>query len=508
MIRKQIVFTIVCALTALGGESAAKQTMATDAETLYATKCAVCHGDDGRGDGDAAYLLQPKPRDFRAGDFRIVSAENRVPTEDDIVRTITQGLPGTAMPPWPKLSDAQKRALAKYVLSLGRDELVKEYLADGDTQADAAEGADEELSPGAVVNVAHPASHATPADAKAEFVKFCAACHEEDGTGRDDPAWRTSAGYPITSRDFQKGVFKGGRDAIDLYRRIALGMPGTPMPAFDALPADRIWRMVDYIQSLSEPQMQDDSWITPAAIAVKSVGSTPTSVNDASWDGVEASDVGLFELWDNPDAVSNASVRAASDGKSIALLVSWSDPQRDALGRSTTEFSDRAALMMSTDPDPPLFTMGRPDRSVEIWQWAPAPARAKANPAINDIYPSAETVWADQRSPEGDLATATAVGNTVATDHGGGTFFKAAQFGNLTAQEGDEVPAAEGEWSNGEWRVIFRRPLKTDRADDIDFSSTRVSIALGVWDGRLGQRNGQKSVSIWGDLQLGNGVAK
>ena len=31
---------------------------------LYAKYCAVCHGDQGKGDGFNAYNLDPKPRDF------------------------------------------------------------------------------------------------------------------------------------------------------------------------------------------------------------------------------------------------------------------------------------------------------------------------------------------------------------------------------------------------------------------------------------------------------------
>ncbi len=508
MVHKQTVIIIATALMAIAGESMAEPAIGTDAQSLYGAKCAVCHGDDGRGDGDAAYLLQPKPRDFRAGEFRIVSTKNQVPNEADLVRTITKGLPGTAMPPWPQLSNAQKQGLAKYILGLRRDEVVKEYVADGSTEAEAAQNADEELTPGEVVNVSHPGKRASRAEAKAAFVTLCARCHAEDGTGRDDPAWRTNEGYPTTSRNFKKGVFKGGRSDIELYRRIALGMPGTPMPSFDGIPQDQIWRMVDYIQSLSNPQLQEKSWITPAAIAVQQVTTTPTKVNDAVWNSVKASDVRLFELWSDPDAVHEVSVRAASDGKNLALLVSWPDPQMDALGRSTTAFSDRVALMMSTDAEPPLFTMGRPDKSVEIWQWAPAPVRAKANPALNDIYPSAKKIWDEKRSDEGEYATAPSAGNTVASNHGGGTLFKSAQFGNLTAQSGAEAPTAEGEWSNGQWRVIFYRPLHTKRSDDIDLSGGKVSIGFGIWDGRLGQRNGQKSVSIWGDLQLGNGAAK
>lgn len=49
---------------------------------LYVQHCAACHGGNGRGVA-AAYLF-PKPRDLRAGRFRLVSTANNVPTPEDL----------------------------------------------------------------------------------------------------------------------------------------------------------------------------------------------------------------------------------------------------------------------------------------------------------------------------------------------------------------------------------------------------------------------------------------
>lgn len=37
---------------------------AMEARTLFKTRCAVCHGDSGKGDGPGAAALNPKPRDY------------------------------------------------------------------------------------------------------------------------------------------------------------------------------------------------------------------------------------------------------------------------------------------------------------------------------------------------------------------------------------------------------------------------------------------------------------
>ena len=36
---------------------------------VFAQRCAVCHGPDGRGNGPAAPLMFPRPRDFSSGIF-------------------------------------------------------------------------------------------------------------------------------------------------------------------------------------------------------------------------------------------------------------------------------------------------------------------------------------------------------------------------------------------------------------------------------------------------------
>ena len=64
---------------------------------IYAQQCAACHGLEGRGDGEAAYLLYPKPRDFVAAKYRLVSTWDRVPTDQDLFDTISRGMPGSAI---------------------------------------------------------------------------------------------------------------------------------------------------------------------------------------------------------------------------------------------------------------------------------------------------------------------------------------------------------------------------------------------------------------------------
>ena len=85
---------------------------------IYVQQCAACHGIGGRGDGEAAYLLYPKPRDFVAARYRLVSTWERVPTDQDLFDTISRGMPGSAMPSWEHLAAEQRWALVYYIKSL------------------------------------------------------------------------------------------------------------------------------------------------------------------------------------------------------------------------------------------------------------------------------------------------------------------------------------------------------------------------------------------------------
>lgn len=82
---------------------------------LYRTHgCASCHGPEGQGDGRLASTLDPPPRDFRdASSFRTGT------DVEGISKTIAAGIPaGGAMPPYPHLSEVERRSLALHILSL------------------------------------------------------------------------------------------------------------------------------------------------------------------------------------------------------------------------------------------------------------------------------------------------------------------------------------------------------------------------------------------------------
>src|SRR3989441_452030 len=74
---------------------------------VYAQRCAVCHGPDGRGNGPAAPSMIPKPRDFTLGLFKYKStAAGQQPTEADLMHVVANGLAASAMPYWRDILDS------------------------------------------------------------------------------------------------------------------------------------------------------------------------------------------------------------------------------------------------------------------------------------------------------------------------------------------------------------------------------------------------------------------
>ena len=85
-------------------------------KAVYEKKCMLCHGEQGDGAGPGAAQFEPRPRDFTKGKFKIrTSVSGQVPTDTDLFRIITDGMPGTSMPGWKALSEKDRWSLVAYL---------------------------------------------------------------------------------------------------------------------------------------------------------------------------------------------------------------------------------------------------------------------------------------------------------------------------------------------------------------------------------------------------------
>ena len=84
-----------------------------DGKTVYLNNCTACHGSLGDGRGPAAVAIaNPKPRNFLQEPLKYGDSK------DEIFKTITNGVPNTAMPPWAALSEDERKAVASYIFDL------------------------------------------------------------------------------------------------------------------------------------------------------------------------------------------------------------------------------------------------------------------------------------------------------------------------------------------------------------------------------------------------------
>ncbi len=105
---------------------------------LYRRHCVHCHGVTGDGSGPTASFLNPYPRDFRLGIFKFKSTPGKQapPTDDDLHRTLEQGIPGTAMPSFRLLELYERDAILDYVKYLAIRGEVERRLIEEATQLD------------------------------------------------------------------------------------------------------------------------------------------------------------------------------------------------------------------------------------------------------------------------------------------------------------------------------------------------------------------------------------
>lgn len=216
---------------------------------VYERRCVACHGVKGDGNGPAAtFLYRQRPRNFTFGVFKFRLTKGPLPTDHDLLRTITRGVRGTAMPAWFELPLEDRLAVIQYI---------KYELAADRTDPQNPEYYFVTDPPGARLQVGTPPPPSAALVAHGGEVWQQAKCWECHGNaGRGDGAkaagLKDDWGFPIRPANLAAGQFKSGPAVADIYRTISIGLSGTPMPSFQASfsEADR-WALANYVLSLS-----------------------------------------------------------------------------------------------------------------------------------------------------------------------------------------------------------------------------------------------------------------
>lgn len=247
-------------------------------ETIFAEKCAPCHGALGNGDGPRASALpDPVPA--------IGAAEiSRKSTISRWFSIVTQGNMDRYMPPFDSLSDQDRWDVVAYALSLS-------------------------------------ASPETLAQGKEVFQANCANCHGEQGKG-DGPEAANLADQPI---DFTALPALANATGDELFQVISQGAAPS-MPAFaDTLTDEERWAAVDYLRALP--------FVTKTPGALTASSPKTSSITQTT---VSSAPLGVIS-----GAVLNESDRKLPAGQTI-FLQGFDQQSTDIISRSTTLQTDGA----------------------------------------------------------------------------------------------------------------------------------------------------------------------
>jgi DMSO reductase family type II enzyme heme b subunit len=264
-------------------------------------------------------------------------------------------------------------------------------------------------------------------------------------------------------------------------------------------------------------------------------------------------------MWPNP-ATKWVNVKAATNGKEIAVRLSWTDPTRNDVMVQSQQYRDQAAVMFPVNQggEEPPFTMGGDGERVNIWQWKATWDKEGAGSAGNvamadmeDQYkymamgsgsyymyePKGKLSGIDTKHVSGSKDVRSATGaaaqgaadiskRSTHVDYGmgknEGVFNPGRATGNILSDAGMRVSAVEdlnaegfstlttqahqdvmgaGNWSNDRWAVVFKRALTNSDTNDTQFKGGKAPMAIAIWNGQNKERNGQKGITQWNELR-------
>ena len=216
---------------------------------VYERRCLGCHGANGDGNGPAAtFLYNQRPRNFNNAVFKFRLTKESIPTDGDLLRTISRGVRGTAMPAWYDLPINDRLAVIqyiKYVLAVDRSDPAKPYAFF------------TEEPPSAPLYIGRPPPPTQQLLDRGNEVweqAKCWECHGKTGKGDGEKAagLKDDEKFTMVPADLTLGQFKSGPAVEDIYRTITTGMSGTPMPSYrDSFPDEDRWALSYYVFSLS-----------------------------------------------------------------------------------------------------------------------------------------------------------------------------------------------------------------------------------------------------------------
>jgi DMSO reductase family type II enzyme heme b subunit len=415
---------------------------------VYERRCALCHGLRGDGQGPAAERLDPRPRDFTKGVYKIRTTAARIPSDEDLFRVITEGMPGTSMPAWNVLPERDRWNLVAYLKTFA-PEAFKEPPRKQDLPPEVGASA-ESIKRGREMF---------------EAIE-CNKCHGDAGRadGPSRPELKDDWGHPIRPANLTKRwTFRGGARSQDVAMRIALGVLGTPMPAFleSVEKPEDIWHLTNYVLSLGPPSPEYVTLLTGAAAAE----AIPDDPDAEFWRRRPPQNLPLVgQVIVDPrnfnPAIDMISLRIAWNPGEVAFHLTWDDPTESSPDPARKVFAD--AVQVQLPPrvaagERPYFLMGDDNEAVYLLRW----------------------------------------------EQGRGAFEASANGPTrLRPLEGSEA-TGRAVYDKGQYRVVIKRALGARGEGRLTFQpGVFTPVAFQAWDGGAGETGTRMSLTSWYYLRL------
>ncbi len=459
---------------------------------IYFRRCSFCHGLLGDGEGPAAKYLDPRPRDFTLGTFKFRTTKSgELPTDEDLFRTVSRGLSGTAMQSFDSdliksgLGESDRWAVIAYIKTFAQEFDDPEY---------------DPVKTGKVISL--PAKRApynaeTIAKGEAVFEKAkCWSCHGKLGRGDGNKEFRKDDwGFPIRIRNVtHPWKIKAGAEVEDIYMRFTTGISGTPMPSFvKTLNEEDRWNLASYIKSLQH-QLTGHQALKAAPVQ----GALPESPDDAAWDAAEPMDIRLAgqvvapPRWQNP-SVEMVTLQALFNDEDIAFRLTWDDPFKDVVHDESQEFNPNEVSKVGAF-NSYVEANGMVPRALETFrdsialQFPVKPPKGTKKPHFYRGSSSDQVhlwVWKADRDEVGERGT----------EEGNARGWK--QPIKAQAEDGQQI-AGKAKWDQGRWTVVMKRPLRTGDKNDVQFEKgVFTPMSVNAWDGSNGEHGLIMSLSTW-----------
>ncbi len=454
-----------------GGTARKKADLLSKGKIAYRQFCIHCHGEQGQGKGKTSPYLYPHSRDMTLGVFKFRSTpSNALPRDEDLYRTIRNGVPGTAMPAWGDvLNDQTLLALVEYI-KIFSDRFQLE-------------------SPDYIMPIGlEPAFDRLSIKKGAVLYRElrCDRCHGKEGErvgflGQElNDAWgNLSKVYDLRWTE----LYKRGASSDEVYQTLITGMDGTPMNAYDYVSRDELWHLVHFLQSRYKQQGSALAKMSRTIYSLRVSENLDVFPQAIIWEQAPKAQVKLRSLQSIYKGTNMLTVQSLRNNKKIAFRLQWSDVSPDLAQPGSSRFLDGAALQFvsKSSIQSTYYGMGESNKPVNIWHW-----RADSSQQVMGREIDSHSMKLDPFREE-------------AVEE-----LNSSGFGTLTVQTlEDQQVQGKGMWRDGKWTVVFIRDLVTDSPFDAQFyAAGKAMIALALWDGALKEKNANKRVSFWQELKF------